>query len=145
MSLPRSIGQTPSRAAARTRVERSDARISTDQPSAAGKCDASTIASEYGSSPVEQAALQARIRFGIAPASPSARQRGSTDSSRNSNCCGSRKKRVSFVEMQSSIAVRSPPIGRDVLVVRGEIAAARARAARRVRRPLTSAFFASER
>ena len=109
MSSPRSIGHTPSRAAASTRVERSDARISTDHPSAAGKCEASTIASVYGSSPVEHAALHARIRFGIVPASPIARHRGSTDSSRKWNCCGSRKKRVSFVEMQSSMAVRSPP------------------------------------
>ena len=65
------------------------------------------MASVYGSSPVEHAALQTRMRFVRAPAAASAFHFGKSRSVRNSKCFGSRKKCVSFVDTRSNIVTRS--------------------------------------
>jgi hypothetical protein len=107
ISFALSSGQTAASARARTLVERSVATTSSSQPvwpNAARR----HIASVYGSSPVEQAALQMRTRRGRRPASPSAFHAGNTRSSRNSKWRGSRKKCVSLVQMASSIRTFSP-------------------------------------
>ena len=65
------------------------------------------MAIEYGSSPVEQPALQTRTRLARAPASAAACHAGSTCCSRNANCFGSRKKCVSFVQSASIMRTSS--------------------------------------
>ena len=71
------MGQSAARAAARTLFERSVATISTCQPADAGNRWSIAMASEYGSSPVEQAALHARTRF-VPVRAASASNRGNT-------------------------------------------------------------------
>ena len=83
------------------------ARISISQPEPGGKWARKDIATEYGSSPVEHAALQTRTRRDICPCSARASHSGKTRLSRNSNCRGSRKKCVSFVEIASTSRTRS--------------------------------------
>ena len=105
ISFAFSIGHIPAAARSSTLVERSLASTSRSQPE--GNAVRSDIASVYGSSPVEHAALQTRTPALALPASASRRQAGKTRSARNSKWRGSRKKWVSFVQIASSIRMRS--------------------------------------
>src|SRR3954465_299241 len=93
-----SIDQVAARARSRTRLERSEARMLMSQP---GSPSRSTIASENGSSPLDEAALQAVRRRGRRPSFASAIQAGQSESFTNEKCFGLRKNQVSFVEMAS--------------------------------------------
>src|SRR5690349_12030656 len=86
------LGQIPFEALASTFVERSVPRTSVFQPVSTGNAASSIIAREYGSSPVEHAALQARKVLGRRSESAEALHSGKTCWRRQSKDAGSRKK-----------------------------------------------------
>src|SRR5690349_19516492 len=94
ISLARSESQVPASAARNTRDEISVATIWCAQPSDAGRFAANVIAIVYGSSPLEQPALQMRVRLDRIDRARCWRQPGRIVDSISSNCFGSRKNRV---------------------------------------------------
>src|SRR4051794_27429393 len=89
--------QIPFRAFSRARPETSVASTRRSQPDDPNS-SSSNMASEYGSSPVEQAALQIRMLLGRLPMAAEARQCGKIELRSRSKCCRSRKNDVSWVQ-----------------------------------------------
>ena len=105
-----SAGYTPFSPLASMSVSMSDARILASQLQMSGSAASIVIAMLYGSSPLEQPALQMRRRRGR-PVRLDAERAGRTTERRNAKWCASRKNSVLLVVMALIIRTSSCPSG----------------------------------